>query len=179
MPEPVRLAISLIGIVIIIAGAYYTTYFIGLKGSGQSSGRNRAAGRGRVRNIVLLERFAISRDKSFCIVEIAGKIYVIGVTNQAMTVLDKLEAEDFAQNPPEDYKAPRSVIPGGQLSGKLVNKLASFIERRIGKTHGTTDSGDAQGKTFADSMKAARDKSISGQPDREEAERPDGSEGEE
>ena len=179
MPEPVRLAISLVGIVIIIAGAYYTTYYIGLKASGQGSGKNRAAAGGRHRNIVLLERFAISKDKSFCIVEIAGKVYVVGVTNQAMTVLDKLEAEDFMRLPPEDHKAPRSVIPGGQFSGKLVNKLASFIERRIGKTHGATDSNDSQEKTFADSMKTARDKNISGQPDRVEAERPDGSEGEE
>ena len=180
MPEPVRLAMSLVGIVVIIAGAYYTTYYIGLKGSGQSSGINRAAGRGRVRNIVLLERFAISKDKSFCIVEIAGKIYVIGVTNQAMTVIDTIDALEFAEAAAAcDGEAPRNMPPGGPFSGVFISKIASIMSQKMGRPNKAAENREAKGESFADSMKSARERSVSGQPDRGGTGRPNGSEEEE
>ena len=173
MPEPVRVALSFIGIIIIIAGAYYATYYIGLKSSGVARSRNK----NRNRNIALLENFAISKDKSFCIVEIAGKIYVIGVTNQSMTLLDTLEAESFADLPAErNNAAAHGIIPGGVYGGKIVNKLASFMAQRMGRPYGTAEDPGTRGETFADSMKIAREGKISVQPDRDKADMPDGSE---
>ena len=174
MPESLRLALSIVGIIVVIAGAYYATYFVGMKASGQSRSRNK----GWNRNIRMLERFAISKDKSFCIVEIAGKVYVVGVTNQSMTLLDTLDAEAF-----EGYRAesgnrePWHPAPGGPYSGKLVNRLASFMAQRMGKTRDMPGTEGTKSTGFADSMKTARERSISSRPGREKAEQPEDSEG--
>ena len=182
MQEPIRVALSLIGIVIIIAAAYFVTYYIGLKASGQNRGgiRSRGRGRGRGRSINLLERFAISRDKSFCIVEIAGKIYFIGVTNQSMTLLDTLDSAEYMGNGSESNAVgAQNIVPGGPFSGKYVNKLASFMARKMGKEQGTGGNAGARDREdgmFADAMTTARNKDTSGQPAREKADKPDSSE---
>ena len=156
--EPLQLTLTLIGIVIIIIAAYYATYYIGVKASGQ----NRV--RFRNRNINLIDRFAFSRDKSFCLVEIAGKVYVIGITNQTMTLLDTLDAAAFAETgigrgDAETWPA----MPGGRLTGRLTKKLASFIARKTGRP---PDVEDESGPTFAGSMKKAREDEKSGQSGR-------------
>jgi len=161
--EPAQVTLYLIGIVIIIIGAYYATYYIGLKASGQSRGRIRN------RNINVIDRFAFSRDKSFCLVEIAGKVYVIGVTNQTMTLLDTLDAAAFSENVQE--RSPQVVwhSPGGKYSGKMTKRLAAFIAARMGRT---IDFGDeADDASFSGSMKTAQEKNHAGQPDRAQAER--------
>ena len=179
MQEPARVALSLIGIVIIIAGAYYATYYIGLRASGRT-GKGRARNKGRNRSIELLERFAISKDKSFCIVKIASKIYVIGITNQSMTVIDMLEALEYEKHAEEsENTTARNVVSGGPFSGKAVNKLAAFMAQRMAKKHGTAENKAMKSETFAKSMETAREKNNSGQPEREKAERPDSSEEEE
>ena len=176
MPEWLRLVFSIIGIIIVIAGAYYATYFIGTKASGQSRGRIR----GSNRRINMLDRFAIAKDKSFCIVEIAGKVYIIGVTNQSMTLLDRLDAEEFAEYEAEiSNRETWNVPPGGPFSGKLVNRLASFMAQRMGRTGDIPGNSGTKSTGFAVNMKTARERNFSGQPDRDKAERPDGSEGEE
>jgi len=175
MPEWLRLLLSLIGIIIIIAGAYYATYYIGTKASGQSRGRIR----GGNRRINMLDRFAIAKDKSFCVIEIAGKVYIVGVTNQSMTLLDKLDAEEFAEymaKTGSGYKETWSATPGGPFSGKLVNRLASFMAQRMGRTVGNPGN---MGAGFAANMKTAQERNFSGQPDRDSSERPDDPEGEE
>jgi len=162
-----QVALSLAGVVLVIIAAYYTTYYISVKSSGQ--------GRARLRNknINLIDRFAISRDKSFCIVEIAGKVYVIGVTNQSMTLLDTLDAAAFTQAAAERRDtAMWSPMSGTGYKGRLTSKLAAFIAARTGRQ----PPGSA---SFADSMKVAREKKESGQPDCERAGRTDDPEDEE
>ena len=173
---PMQVILSLIGIIIVIIAAYYATYYIGLKASGQNRGKNR----GRNKNIIVRERFAISKDKSFCIVEIAGKIYVVGVTNQSMALLDTYDAAEFAKNEAENTDAAVwGAPPGGPFSGKYVNKLSSFMARRMGKSLGTGVSADMRNGSFADNMKSAQDRSVSGQPDKKKADQPDDSNGSE
>ena len=91
-----QVALFVIGTVLIIFAAYYATSYIGKLGM-------RMTGKKSGRQIVLRERFALSKDKSFCIVEICGKTYIVGITNQSMTVLDTLDgaavtADDAAQS---------------------------------------------------------------------------------
>jgi flagellar biogenesis protein FliO len=164
--EPLQVALSLAGVVLVIIACYYVTYYIGVKASGQSRGRLRN------KNINIIDRFAISRDKSFCIVEIAGKIYVIGVTNQSMTLIDTLDAAAFNESAAE-RRVTQSwhAVPGGRITRKLTNKLAQFIARMMGRTPG--GAGSPGGETFEESMRAAREKDQSGQPDRAQAERND------
>jgi len=170
---PLQVVLSFVGIIIILFGAYYATYYISLKASGKNSKRGRSGNR----SICLLERFAISKDKSFCIVEIAGKIYIIGVTNQSMSVLDTLDAEEFAEYRAESNDmAAWGAAPGGPFGGKLVNRLASFMASRMGNTHGMSGSRDTKNTEFTASMKTAREKNTSGHTDREKAARADSSE---
>ena len=172
---PMQVILSLVGIIIIIAGAYYATYYIGLKASGKSSGRII----GKNRYITLLERFSISKDKSFCIVEIAGKVYFIGISNHSMSLLDTLDAEEFAELAVDSYDTPlRSTMPGGLYGGKYVGKLAAFMARKMGRTSGASDDKGAESESFAEKMRAAHEKNTSGRPGSAKAERPDSSEGE-
>ena len=189
MPEAVRVVLSVLGIIIVLFGCYYATYYIGLKASGQS--RNKRYG-GASRSISLLERFAISKDKSFCVVEIAGKIYIVGVTNQSMTVLDTLEAEEYEQFKAESNgRVMWPTMPGAMYGGGLVGKLSSFIAQKMTKSDGTkaagtettgaktseaTGAGIDNSDTFKNNMDSARERSVSGQPDQKKPERPDSSE---
>ncbi|MDR0490933.1 MAG: flagellar biosynthetic protein FliO [Oscillospiraceae bacterium] len=153
MQQPLQVALSIIGIVVIIVGAYYVTYFIGVKSSRIGRSRNRN------RNIRLLDRFSISKDKSFCIVEIAGKVYVIGVTNQSMTLLDTLDPEALADAAPEQGKtvAWRTASGGGYID-RMTKKLAAFLAQRMGKTPMDSGKTAASGASFEATMRAAREK---------------------
>ena len=161
---PLQVVMSFIGIIIILFGAYYATYYIGLKASGQERGKNR----GRNRSIKLLERFAISKDKSFCIVEIAGKVYIVGVSNQSMTLLDTLEAEEYAMVSTGDGETSAgNAMQGGPFSSGFLSFVVSFMGQGHGrKRKAFTKKNDSHG-TFADSMKSVQEKQNSGQQGRE------------
>jgi flagellar biogenesis protein FliO len=131
------------------------TYFISAKASGQSRGRLRN------KNISIIDRFSISRDKSFCIVEIAGKVYVIGVTNQSMTLIDTLDAGAFASSSPAETEgkyggiaARRPGMAGGRLQNRIIEWLASLL---TGK--GIVKRKDGGAGAFAESLESARKKS--------------------
>jgi len=126
--SPLQVAFSLACIIIVIIGAYYATYYIGVKASGQTRGRLRN------KNINIIDRFAISRDKGFYLMEIAGKVYVIGVTNQAMTLLDTLDAAAFEKAAPERQETSgyQAADRSGNLKGRLTNKLAAFMAAKMG-----------------------------------------------
>ena len=182
--SPLEITFSLICVVIVIIGAYYATYYIGVKASGRSSSRIRN------NNIRIIDRFAISRDKGFYLIEIGEKVYIIGVTNQSMTVLDTLDAAAFSEAAAERRDTEiSSFTKGGNMKSRLTNRLAAFMAARMG---GAPESGERNaGESFADSMRKARDtdagpdKNISGQPqrgrpgsaDHTQTERPDDPEG--
>jgi len=162
--ESFQVVVSLIGIVVVIFLCYYVTYYVSVKASGQGRGRQKN------KNINLLDRFSISKDKSFCIVEIAGKIYVIGVTNQSMTVIDTLDAAAFNEAAAERRDAQTwSVIPGGKFTSRLTKKLADWMSRKMGRKTGNNDK--TSGANFTDNMRAAQEKTQSGGPDNIQAER--------
>jgi len=155
------------GLIVIIIAAYYVTYYIGLKASGQSRGRLRN------KNINMIDRFSISRDKSFCLIEISGKVYVVGITNQSMTLLDTLDAAAFSEAAAEHRDTPQwNFMPSGKYTGPMTKKLATFMAKRMGRQIETD--GQESSVAFADSMKAASERTRSGQPDHEQAKREEG-----
>jgi len=163
---PGQVIVFIIGMIVVIFGAYYVTYYISLKASGQSRGGLKN------RSIIMIDRFAISKDKCFCLVEIAGKVYLIGVTNQSMTLLDTLDAAAFSEKQSESADTPDWFrAPGGRFTGKLTRSLASFLAGRIGRAPIKHE--PAAGETFAESMKTAHEKKRSGQPDSEQAKQTD------
>ena len=169
--QPLQVVTFIVVTVVVVFGAYYVTYYIGSKAAGQSRGRTKN------RNINLLDRFAISKDKSFCMIEIAGKIYVIGVTNQSMTLFDTLDAAEFEQTAAERHVnniwASES---GGQLGGRLANKIYCFLTGKMWKPNGSGGKASSTGGTFADSMNAASQRNKPKQPDRAQAEQLDDTE---
>jgi len=162
---PLQIILSLVGIVVVIIACYYTTYYIGAKASGQ--GRKKP----KNKNISLIDRFSVSKDKSFCLVEIAGKVYVVGVTNQSMTLLDTLEAEVFAEAETERRDARPWHVTGGRFVSRLTKRFAAFLAHKMGRELEFSEA--AGGATFADSLKHAREKDISAQPATSQAGRTD------
>jgi len=185
MMPPQQVIIFIVGTIVILFGAYYVTYYVGMKATGQT----RAGLRNRT--ISLLDRYAISRDKSFCIVEIAGKVYIVGVTNNAMTLLDTIDAAAFAKLTKDDSEpVPWNMTPVGQYGDKLTKKLVAFIASRREKAQPTTGvrseaTGVGSGESgFSASMKeaqrAASDMDESNQsvaPDETQAKPPEKPEG--
>ncbi|MCL2226439.1 MAG: flagellar biosynthetic protein FliO [Oscillospiraceae bacterium] len=156
--ELVQAISTFAGLIVIILAAYYVTYFLGKRSQGRSVGRLRN------KNINVLDRFAISRDKSFCLVEIAGKVYVVGMTNQSMTLLDTLDAAAFSEAAATQNKEVTwHTMPGGKYTVRLTKILADFISKKTGR--GTPSPLETQRfETFSDSMKAAQEKNPSEQP---------------
>jgi flagellar biogenesis protein FliO len=146
---PEQVILFIVGTIVILFGAYYVTYYVGMKATGQT----RAGMRNR--SIKMLDRYAISRDKQFCIVEIADKVYIVGVTNHAMTLLDTFDAATFAEQTEnkEENATPWSMTPVGQYGNKLTKKVVEFIALKTGKKQQyerKTGTGD-----FAENMKEA------------------------
>ena len=161
---PDQVILSIIGIVVFLFFVYYVMWFISKRATGQT----------RVglknRNITLLDRYAIARDKQFCIIEIAGKVYIVGVTNHTMTLLDTIDAAEFA-GLTEDYDesaTPWNMTPVGQYGNKLTKMVVAFIAEKTGKNkqsskataeEETVEEETAEEKAvrqpFADSLKEA------------------------
>jgi len=150
---PEQVLLFIIGTVVILFGAYYVTYYIGMKASGQT----RAGMKNR--NITVRDRYSISRDKSFCVIEIAGKVYIIGVTNHTMTLLDTIDAADFAKKTRDNPNAAQTAwgnTPVGQYGNKLTKKVVAFIATKLGKN--PVDEENAEDKNFSDNLKEAERK---------------------
>jgi len=153
---PQQVIIFIIGTIVILFGAYYATYYISMKASGQT----RAGMRNR--NITVRDRYSIARDKSFCVVEIAGKVYIVGVTNHTMTLLDTVDAADFANITKESPGAAGGAwgdTPVGRYGNKLTKKVVAFVATLLGKEPPEGLSGESsEDKNFIDNMKEAQRK---------------------
>ena len=146
---PQQVLLFIVGTIVILFAAYYVTYYVGMKATGKTRGSFRN------RNINLLDRYAIARDKQFCVVEIAGKVYIVGVTNHTMTLLDTLDAAAFAEltKSNENTTTPWSMTPVGQYGNKLTRKVVDFIAVKTGKKQQyDSNAGTAD---FASSLKEA------------------------
>jgi len=155
-----------VGLIAIIFAAYYVTYFIGKKAQGQNLGRIRN------KNINVIDRFAISRDKSFYLVEIAGKVYVVGITNQNITLLDTLDAAAFSKAAAvQKAETKWNTVPGGKYTAGITRKMADFIAMKMGTTPPSEEV--SRFESFSDSMKAANNKRDSGAQGEEDPEQKD------
>ena len=150
--DPGQVIVFIIGTIVILFGAYYVTYYVGMKASGQTRARFKN------RNIILLDRYAIARDKQFCAVEIAGKVYIVGVTNHAMTLLDTVDAEAYAKlTENNEDNTPWNMTPVGQYGNKLTRKVVSFIAEKTGKKPVEKPVSQPAGEGPAETAEAATD----------------------
>ncbi|NLO47732.1 MAG: flagellar biosynthetic protein FliO [Clostridiales bacterium] len=122
--------------VLIIVCAYYATYFLAAK-----TGKTKAG-----RSIKLRDRFAVTKDKSICLIEVKDKIYLIAMTNQNVTLLDTLELEAFEPAMSEQRKkaeAPK-FEPQGILQKGLWQVYTSLKNGARPKARKTTEKSNAQ-----------------------------------
>jgi len=163
---PEQVILFIIGTVVILFGAYYVTYFVGMKATGQT----RAGLKNR--NISLLDRYAIARDKQFCIIEVAGKVYLIGVTNHTMTLLDTFDAAAFAKLTEDNRDdTPWNMTPVGMYGNKLTRKVLAFIAEKTGRI--PPNSSTSENVDFSENLREAQEKSEPGQSEDAEEKPPE------
>ena len=129
---------SLILVVAFIFGAFYLRAYILKRASGQNWGRL------GTRNIIILERFAIAKDKVFCLAEVAGKVYFVIFTDHNVTLIDSYDAAAFSEaaavslNKNSSETSAQSVslvkIPtGNSWYARMTRSLARFIAVKTGR----------------------------------------------
>lgn len=99
---------------IAIAAILYLSYFVSKKlGAGMMQ-------TGNARNIKILERAYLDRDKSIAIVRVGEKEYLLGISQENVTLLEKLEEGqlEYAEDEEEEPSAAQ---------------FASIIKSRLGK----------------------------------------------
>ena len=133
---PAGTIFSLIMVVVFIFGLFYLRAYILKKASGRNWGRL------GTKNIIIHERFAIDRDKTFCLAEVSGKIYFIVFAGNSVTLLDSYDAAAFSEaaavpldrdtvnsNPGTLVKIP----VGNSFYARTTRSLARFIAARAGR----------------------------------------------
>ncbi len=85
---------------LVIFAAYFMTKYLANKAAG---------GRGKTRYFNVIDRFSVSKDKMFVLVAVGQTVYIIGVTNQGMTLLDQIALSEL---PAEDELMKKTAFPG-------------------------------------------------------------------
>lgn len=116
--------------VLVIFAAYFITKFVAVRANGTG---------GRSRHIRIIDRFSVSKDKMFVLIAVGPSVYLVGVTNQGMTLLDKKTTGDF----------PADAEPLRRPPGSLNDFISSFGKRRNAFTE---KSGDNK-SSFAELLK--------------------------
>ncbi|MDR1588971.1 MAG: flagellar biosynthetic protein FliO [Oscillospiraceae bacterium] len=127
-------ALFIVGMAAIIAAAYFVTYFLGSRPFRVKSARD----------IKILDRFSLSKDKAFYLARVKGKVYFIVVTNQSAALLDTFDGSEF-----ESGESPRmsfrDAMAASAASGAAPGWLAGVFSGRAGRKGGR--GGGAEGKT--------------------------------
>ncbi len=111
--NPDRIILFIIVSVLIIACAYYATYFLAAR-----TGKTKAG-----RLIKLRDRFAVTKDKSIYLIEVKEKVYLIAMTNQNVTLLDTLDLEEF--EPAASEQREKTAAPKFEPQGMIQKGLWS------------------------------------------------------
>lgn len=83
-----QIVVFILASVLVIAGAYYSTYFLATKTGKMRSGRS-----GRM--IKLIDKFSLSKDKSIYLIGVKDKVYIVAMTGQNATLLEKLDITEL------------------------------------------------------------------------------------
>ncbi|MDR1117331.1 MAG: flagellar biosynthetic protein FliO [Oscillospiraceae bacterium] len=119
---PLQVLFSVIGISLIIIAAYYVTYFYARKANGIQSGRN----------MRVVDRLPISKDKAIFLIEANGKRYLVGMTSGGVALLDSYEGETDAEAADEGSRvlgAFKSDMTAGKLGSRLLEPLTGLLKK--------------------------------------------------
>ena len=122
-----------VAIVIILVICYFVTKYIANKGGSMAGVRSSY--------IKVIDRFGIAKDKAILLLEVSGKILLVGVTNQGITListLDELKEQEIEQRPAGRGGALMSILRGGTRGGavrankKNAQNIDDFIQANQG-----------------------------------------------
>jgi flagellar biogenesis protein FliO len=127
---------AIIVIVAVIAGAYYVTYFLG----------SRAARVQSAREIKILDRFSLSKDKAFYLVQVKGKVYFIAMAHQSAALIDTFDGSEFESETPKRMSFKEALAFSSSSIRGAPGWLAGIISRgAAGKGGGDKDAGGETG----------------------------------
>lgn len=130
----------IIGSIVVILAAYYILYFVGT--------RRNARVRGRQINV--RERFALSKDKTICLMEVGDKVYLVVVTNNGATLLDTFELSEF-----DEFS--RSIAINYQPGMSPENYYTGPFPGLFNKLRARFSKNTAPGEDFAETLRRSSD----------------------
>jgi flagellar protein FliO/FliZ len=103
-------------------------------------GQQWGAGARRGRALSIREQTPIGKDRSIALVEVAGRLYLVGITGQGITLLDLItDPATVAQ-----VQAATPSVPPLALGGML-QSFPALLQRRLGRPDGSAPREFGQG----------------------------------
>ena len=115
--------ISLVAVfAVVVVMAYFAAKFIG----GRFNSARMAAGGGKI-----LENLPLGPNRSVCIVELAGRVFLLGVTDGGITLLDTITDNDMIEHLHEQSLAANDIFyqDFGSFSD-LVKKIPPIFKKK-------------------------------------------------
>lgn len=110
MPETMQIITFIIGSVVVIFGAYFTTYLV--------ANGSKKVYKGRA--IQVLDRFSLTKDKYIVVLAVYDKVYLVAFSAGAITLLDNLDPALVKEMAEKNTAAPFS---GAQGLAAAINRL--------------------------------------------------------
>jgi flagellar biosynthetic protein FliO len=127
MKEAFNIVIYLFFFVLVMIGAYYASRWISLKSFKLFKGKY----------MDIVERVSIDKDKSFILLKKGEKVYLVGVTNQNMTLLDNFESTELPEVKEAEKPTTKILSFGGgktvDFKSDPLSKLSMVIGQCIAK----------------------------------------------
>lgn len=130
MNDVLYLIFSLLAIVLVLYLCYVFSKFISKKVNNVSNSNN----------IQIVERVALTQDKGLAVIEVCGKYYLLGFSNDSIEILKELDG-DSLKTPQSPLKDNFLEILNSTIKGRWDVKTFGRNNAKSGKT------GDAEGKT--------------------------------
>lgn len=111
--------VSLVAVFALVVGlAYFTAKFVGARFNAKSSGGGR-----------VLENLPLGSNRSVCVIKIAGRVFLLGVTENNITLLSEITDDETIENLQEN--APDNIFPKdfGTFS-ELVQKIQPPFKKK-------------------------------------------------
>ncbi len=115
--------VSLVAVfAVVVIMAYFAAKFIG----GRFNSARMAAGGGKI-----LENLPLGPNRSVCIVELAGRVFLLGVTDGGITLLDEITDKDMIEHLHEQSLAANDIFyhDFGSMSD-LVKKIPPLFNKK-------------------------------------------------
>ena len=118
---PLQMAVSIIGIVLIIFGAYFSTGLLARRAGNIQKGRA----------IKVLDRVMVSKDRMFLLVEVANRVYLVGMTNNSVERIDTFDISeiDIPDSSPAAFSLIKRKNDDSDRAGGLMDRFSDILSK--------------------------------------------------